>query len=159
MVDLDPRFGNNFSDANALDNTGGPENAAMDKILRLYEEGAFTLLLPHSVQKELTHPRTPTEVKRRAGGLVFSLEVELTGPELAKHDRVRELIRGNAASSQHDQDAFHLVESAKYGRHFITNDGRLLKKAPDIWRVLQLKVVRPSEFLASYSAHAENERG
>lgn len=50
----------------------------------------------------------------------------------------------------------HLFESAKYGgRHFITNDGRLLKKAPEIWALLQIKVLKPSEFLASYTAHTE----
>ena len=52
IPDLDPRVGNNFIDANALDRIAGPEGAAMDRILRLYEESAFTLLLPYSVQAD-----------------------------------------------------------------------------------------------------------
>jgi hypothetical protein len=135
---LDPRFTNAFIDTNALDSTNGPETAAMNEILRLCEESAdeehpLTLRLPYSVQEEMEHPHTPAEVKRKAENLVFSMEVELTGPELALHDKVRDVIRGNARPGQHDRDAFHLVESAKYGRQFITNDGRLLKKAPEIW--------------------------
>jgi hypothetical protein len=97
-------------------------------------------------------------VKRKAENLVFSIKVELTGPELALHDKVRDVIRGNARPGQHDRDAFHLVESAKYGRQFITNNGRLLKKAPEIWEILQLEVVKPSEFLAAYLAHVERQR-
>ena len=103
---------------------------------------------------EIAHPHTPTEVKRKAGFLVFSMPVELTGPELELHDRVRDLIRGNAQPGQHDRDAFHLVESAKYGRHFITKDRRLLKKAGDIWDMLHLKVLTPGEFLNAYLTHA-----
>ena len=52
------------------------------------------------------------------------MPVELTQPELATHEKIRVLIQGNARAGQHARDAFHPVESAKYGRHFITNDGR-----------------------------------
>ena len=153
MVDLDPRFGNNFIDANVLDRTGGPEDAAVEEILRLYWKDAFTLLLPYSVKAEIQHPQTPAEVKQKAALLLFSMPVQLTGPELATHEKIRVLIQGNAKPGQHDKDAFHLVESAKYGRHFITNDGRLLKKAAEIWEQLQLKVIKPSDFLAAYLSH------
>jgi len=149
---LDPRHSNNFIDANVLDRTGGPEDAAVDEILRLRDEGVFRVLLPHSVKAELEHPHTPIEVNRRAEGLVFSIPVELTAPELATHDKIRALIRGNARPGQHDKDAFHLVESHKYGaRFFITNDARLLKKADDIETILPaLRVVKPSTFLEAY---------
>jgi predicted nucleic acid-binding protein len=162
VPDLDPRFGNNFIDTNALDSTGGPGAAAMDEILRLCEESAdeehpLALMLPYSVQEEMEHPHTPAEVKRKAENFVFSVKVELIGPELARHNKVRDLIRGKARPGQHDRDAFHLVESAKYGRHFITNDRRLLKKSEEIWEILQLKVLKPSEFLAAYIAHGERE--
>ena len=153
---LDPRYGNNFIDANVLDRTGGPEDAAVAEILRLQGERAFTILLPHSVQAEIAHPNTPAEVKRRAEGFVFSLPVELTAPERATHDRIQTLIQGNSKPGQHAKDAFHLVESARYGgRHFITNDARLLKKADEISGMLQLRVLKPSEFLEShYQARA-----
>jgi hypothetical protein len=154
IPDLDPRVGNNFIDANVLDRTGGPEDAAVSEILRI-RAGEFLLLLPHSVKAEIAHPNTPADVKKRSMEFVYSEPVGLTPDELAKLDRTRVLIRGNAKAGQHDKDAFHLVESAKYGRHFITSDGRLLKKAGEIWKALQLKVLRPSEFLAAYLAHAK----
>jgi hypothetical protein len=154
IPDLDPRFGNNFIDANVLDRTGGPEDTAVSEILRI-RWGAFTLLLPHSVKAEIAHPNTPAEVKKRSMEFVYSTPVHLTPDEQATHDRKRVLIQGNAKPGQHDRDAFHLVESAKYGRHFITNDGRLLKKAGEIWGMLHLKVLKPSEFLAAYLAHTE----
>jgi len=109
--------------------------------------------LPYSVKAEIQHPQTPAEVKQKAALLLFSMPVQLTGPELATHEKIRVLIQGNAKPGQHDKDAFHLVESAKYGRHFITNDGRLLKKAAEIWEQLQLKVIKPSDFLAAYLSH------
>jgi len=152
IPDLDPRVGNNFLDANALDDTGGTETAAMDEILRM-RWGNFLLLLPHSVKAEIAHPNTPDAVKRRSKEFVYSTPVELTAAELDTHNEIRTLIRGNAQPGQHDKDAFHLVESAKYGRHFITNDGRLLRKAEEIWAVLHIKVLKPSEFLAAYLAH------
>lgn len=152
---LDPRIGNNFVDANVLDRTG-PEAAAVDAILELYwrEDHDFRLLLPYSVKEEIAHPNTPIEVKRRAANMIFSTKVELTRSEIETHAKVRELVRGNSRSGQHDRDAFHLVESAKYGRHFITNDGRLLKQADEIWEILQLNVLSPSQWLAAYRAHS-----
>lgn len=147
---LDPRYGNNFIDANVLDRTGGPEDAAVDEILRLRDESSFTLLLPYSVKAEIEHPNTPADVKRRAASFIYSMPVELTAPELATHKKIGALIQGNARAGQHTKDAFHLVESAKYGRHFITNDARLLKKADEIWGLLHLRVLKPSEFLKAY---------
>lgn len=146
----DPRYGNNLIDANVFDRTGGAEDEAVDEILRLHCAGAFTLLLPRSVKTEIEHPNTPYEVKRKAALLIYSMPVQLTPSELARFDEIRALIQGHAKPGQHDKDAFHLFESAKYGRHFITNDRRLLNKAPELWRILQLKVLKPSEFLASY---------
>ena len=148
---LDPRYGNNFIDANVLDQTGGDEDIAVDEILRLLDDGSFTLLLPHSVKAEIEHPNTPAEVKRRAEKLIYSMPVQLTEQELQTHGEIRAMIQGNAKPGKHTNDAYHLVESAKYGgRHFITNDVRLLRKAPEIWDILQLKVLRPTEFLESY---------
>ncbi len=154
VPDLDPRVGNSFIDANVLNQTGGPEDAAVREILRL-RWGTFTVLLPHSVKAEIAHVNTPAEVKQRATEFIYSMPVQLTPAERATHDKIRALIQGNAKPGQHDRDAFHLVESAKYGRHFITNDGRLLKKAEQIWELLHLKVLKPSEFLAAYVAHAK----
>ncbi len=149
---LDPRYGNNFIDANVLDRTSGPEILAVDEILQLRDEGAITVLLPYSVKAEIEHPNTPAEVKRRAEGFSFSIPVELTAEELATHDKIRVLIQGNAKPGQHAKDAFHLVESAKYGgRFFITNDEHLLKRADEIGNMLpHLRVLKPTGFLEAY---------
>jgi hypothetical protein len=156
MLDhLDPRIGANFIDANVLDRTNGPESAAVDEIFRLlHENHDFLLHKTYSVDAEIRHPHTPADVKRRASHLIYTEPVELTDHEWETHHKVRALIQGNSKPGQHDRDAFHLVESAKYGRHFITNDGRLLKKAIELWEMLQLKVLRPSEWLAAYNAHS-----
>jgi predicted nucleic acid-binding protein len=160
MISLDPRRGNNFLDCNALDRTEETEDAAMDKILALHEQpDTFTLLLPYSVKAEIEHPSTPSEKKRKAMGFLYSMAVTLTPPELETHEKLRLLIQGNAKSARHEKDAFHLVESAKYGgRYFITKDRRLLKKAPEIWAALRLRVVTPSEFLSAYRSHSSMPR-
>lgn len=151
MVNIDPRYGNNFIDANVLDRKGSAEDEAVDKILELAEKGEFALLLAYSVKAEIEHPNTPQNVKRRAAGLIYSMRVQLTAQEKATHERIRRLIQGAAQSGQHAADAFHLVESAKNGgRHFITYDRRLLKKAPEIWDALLIRVVTPAEFIADY---------
>ena len=158
MLRIDPRYGNNFLDCNALDRTEPIEDAAMDEILKLHDEpDNFTLLLPYSVKAEIEHPNTPLAKKRLAQNFVFSMEVQLTAPELALLERVRAVIQGNAKPGRHHKDAFHLVESAKYGRHFITKDVRLLKKASEIWELLHLRVLRPSEFLAAYNASVQRD--
>ena len=151
---MNPLIGSNFIDANVLDRTGGPEDAAVDTILEMKWEGVFTLLLPYSVKAEIEHPNTPADVKQRAAGLIYSIPVQLTPAEVATHQRVRALIQGNAKPGQHANDAFHLVESAKYGRCFITNDGRLLKKAGEIFALLQLRVIKPTVFLAAVMTQA-----
>jgi hypothetical protein len=149
-LNLDPDFGNNFIDANALDYTGGPEDAAVDKILSLVRDERVRLLLPYSVKKEIEHPNTPPEVKHRVSGLIYSMPVTLTAPEKVTHQRIRDLIQGNAKPGTHDADAFHLVEAAKYGRHFITRDARILGKGRAIWDALQLRVLTPSQFIEDY---------
>jgi hypothetical protein len=150
-LNLDPRFGNNFIDANVLDRGSADYDDTVDRLLTLAEQGKMTLLLPYSVKAEIEHPHTPAEVKSRAAGLQYSIPVQLTTPELATHDRIRTLIRGNAQSAQHARDAFHLVEAAKYGgRHFITNDRRLLRKDAEIWDALHIRVISPTDFIAEY---------
>ena len=150
-VNIHPTLGNNFIDANTLDQAGGPSGADVDRILALAEQREFTLLLPYSVQAEIAHLNTPLEVKRLASRLIYSMRVQLTDQEKATHKKIRELIHGNAGPGKHADDAFHLVESAKNcGRHFITNDGRLLKKAPEIWKALLIRVLTASEFINDY---------
>lgn len=55
---LNPRFGNNFIDANFFDNAGTDEDAAVDQILKWADDfdEDLSLLLPYSVQAEIGHP-------------------------------------------------------------------------------------------------------
>ncbi|QFY41792.1 type II toxin-antitoxin system VapC family toxin [Candidatus Methylospira mobilis] len=146
---MNPRFCNNFIDANVLDYTGGVEDKAVDIILHMAEENAFTLLLPYSVKAEIEHTNTPAEVRRKASQLIYSVPVPLTPTELATHQKIRALVQGNAKPGKHDNDAFHIVESAKNGGgYFITNDMRLLKKTAEILNDIGIKVIKPSEFVA-----------
>lgn len=153
---IDPHYCNNFVDAHVLDRTGTPEDQVVDQILSLAMDGKFTLLLPHSVKDEIEHPNTPPEVKRRALGLIFTEPVTLTEPERETHRKARELLRGNAKPGKHDQDAFHVVESAKYGGgYFITNDQRILKKQPELTKLVGIAIVTPTEFLDLYRRYEE----
>jgi hypothetical protein len=155
---IDPHYCNNFIDAHVLDRTGTPEDELVEQILSLAMDGKFTLLLPYSVKAEIEHPNTPGEVKRRALELIYTEPVTLTAPELETHRKVRELLRGYAKPGKHDQDAFHIVESAKYGGgYFITNDQRILKKQPELTRLVGIAIVTPSEFLDLYQRYEHEE--
>ncbi len=116
---IDPRYFNNFIDANVLDRMGDGHDDAVDEMLSLYERSEITLLLPHSVKAEIEHPRTPPEVKARAMGIIFTEPVTLTPNEVELHRRMRDLVRGNARPGKHDRDAYHVVEAAKYGGYFV----------------------------------------
>ena len=146
---IDPRH-SNFIDANVLDRSGGPDDAVVDEILALVEASKIPLLLPHSVKSEIEHPNTPSEVKRRAAGLLYSKSEQLTALELDLHKKVRSILQGNAKEGKHDRDAYHIVESSKYGRYFITNDTRILKKRPQLAALLEMSIVTPAEFLDLY---------
>jgi len=100
---LNPRFGNNFIDANFFDCTRTDEDAAVDQILKWADDldEDLSLLLPYSVKAEIEHPNTPPEVKRKATQLIYSCEVELTAPERATHAKIAALIQGNAKAGQH----------------------------------------------------------
>jgi hypothetical protein len=153
---IDPHYCNNFIDAHVLDRTGTPEDEVVEQILSLAMDGTFTLLLPYSVKAEIEHPNTPTEVRRRATELIFTEPVTLTAPELETHRKARELLRGNAKPGKHDRDAFHVVESAKYGGgYFITNDQRILKKQSELTALIGIVIVTPTEFLDLYRQYEE----
>jgi hypothetical protein len=157
---LDPRYGNNHIDAHFLDTVEGTEQEAVERILALYRQRKFTLVLPYSVKAEIEHENTPEHVKTRARELIFTEPVELTQPELELVGRSRDLMRGNAAPGKHDADAFHVVEAAKYGdRHFITNDKRILSKKAEISELAGIDVVTPTEFLERYDSFDSQQRG
>ncbi len=56
---LDPRYGNNHTDAHFLDALEGDETKAVESILALHAKQRFTLLIPYSVKAEIEHdPRS-----------------------------------------------------------------------------------------------------
>lgn len=141
-------------DAHVPDRVNDEEDEIVDRILELSGDGKFQVLLPYSVKAEIEHPHTPAIVKRRAMSLIYTEEVALTEQELAMHSQIREIMRGNAKPGKHDADAYHIVESAKYGRYFITNDQRILQKRGEIADLLQIVIVTPREFLDAYERFA-----
>ena len=106
---IDPRYFPSLIDANVLDRLGRSDDADVDKILALAEDQTIYLMLPHSVEAEIEHPNTPAGVKRRAQQLIFTEPVSLTHIEIERHQRVRDMVRGNALPGQHDRDAYHLA--------------------------------------------------
>lgn len=153
---VDPRIVNTFLDAHVLDRLGGLEDAVVEELLETGLDRGVVLHLPHSVKAEIEHPNTPADVKRRATSLIYSVPVQLTEGERKLHQKVRSIIQGNAKPGKHNADAFHLVESAKYGGgYFLTNDTRLLRKASEVAELLQIQILTPTEFL---SILAEFER-
>ena len=156
---VDPRYYNNVIDANILDRLEDGHDEAVDAMLALYRGNMVSFQLPYSVKAEIDHPHTPTEVKERAREFIFTETVTLTANEHALHAEVRELIRGNAAPGQHDQDSFHLFEAEKYGGgYFVTRDRRLLRKRAEIERLLGLIVLAPTEFMSVYQEFEADER-
>ena len=155
---IDPRHFNNLIDANILDRLNGPEDAVVDEIIALADSGRITLQLPHSVKAEIDHPDAPADVKRQAVGFIYTSPVSLTAAERQRHEEVHALVRGNAEPGEHDRDAYHMVEAARYGGYFITRDARLLEKRIDVAGLLGagFAIVTPSEFLEAYE-HYERQ--
>ena len=157
MLRLDPRYGNSFLDCNALDRTDLIEDVAMDEILRLHDEpDTFTLLLPYSVKAEIEHPSTPPNKKRLAQNFVFLIEVQLTESELALHERVRAAIQGNAKPGRHHKTPSIWSKAPNTAGLRHQRRAALEKGLGDLAAV-QLRVLRPSKFLAASYASVERD--
>lgn len=153
---LDPRICNVIFDANAFNRDGGPGDADVDRILELGRAGKINLIAPWSVREEIGDPRTPATV-RTAGMLqIFTYRVGQTAAEIDLFQRVRAILRGNAAAGKHDADARHVVEAAKYGGYFITHDRRInhsKREAVQAALPPSLTIVTLSDFLAIYDKY------
>ena len=77
--------------------------------------------------------------------------------ELAPIHRLRVLLKGNGKSDQHNADAGHVFEAAKYGAYFTTHDGRLRRKTKEIGEIVgpALQIVTLAEFLTIYDRFEE----
>ena len=140
-----PRYSHTFIDSCAFDPNSMEEEAASRRILQKWPN----VIVAHSVQKELDHPNTPEDVKRRGSALIYTIETELSPELLMKRDEIRTLIRGNAKPERHKNDADHLFELYKYGGgYFVTTDARLLSHSDRLFRNYFITTIKPTEYEA-----------
>jgi hypothetical protein len=150
---LDPRLCNVSVDANALNRTGGEEDANVDRFLALCDEGKINMLVPSIVREEVQDSRTPAEVQDAILPAIFTLPVELNSTEQALLRRIEQTLQGNAMPGRHDADARHLFEAQKHGGYFITHDRRMnhtKRGALAAFLPAHLKIVTLAEFLQIY---------
>jgi len=122
-------------------------------IFNLAEGGDFQLQIAHSTQKEVEHPNTPDWVKEQAGGLIYTINVELTPNERNTLGGIEVILAGNGKIENIKQDAWHVFEAAKYDHYFITTDKRILARADELRDRSGVNVLLPSQFLSSLKAH------
>jgi len=150
---LSPLIVNNFIDSCAFDPKYEPEDSAAVEIFKLSESGDFQLQIAHSTQKEIEHPNTPDWVMEQAGGLIYTIGVQLTPDEKKLLSDVEKILAGNGKIKNIKQDAWHVFEAAKYGHYFITTDKRILARAEELRSRGGVNVLLPSEFVKSLKAH------
>lgn len=126
----DPRYCHIILDANALDRVDSYRSAEVDEFQRLSRE--LTVIKPHGVEAELSHPRTPTR-SRQDMDEIFTIPTNLTHDETLQRERLRSWLSGNSNSNKHVADADHLFEATKYGGgYFVTHDQRILRRKSDL---------------------------
>lgn len=155
---LSPLIVNNFIDSCAFDPKYEPEASASVEIFKLSESEDFSLEIAHSTQKEIEHPNTPEWVKEQAGGLIYSISVQLTPNEKKLLIDIEVILAGNGKIENIRQDAWHVFEAAKYGHYFITTDKRILARADALRERSGVNVLPPSAFLASLNIHIAEKR-
>lgn len=137
-----PRYTHSFIDSCAFNPCGIEEEASR----RILEKWPY-ILVAHSVQKELDHPNTPSDVKSRAIEFPYTIETDLT-PELLKtKDEIRVLVQGNSKAGKHKGDADHLFELYKHGGgYFITTDQRLLSLSGELFKRYFITTIKPKDY-------------
>lgn len=149
-IPLDPRRTTNFLDSCAFNPKLPDEYAASREIERLYDDEKIVLLITHSVEKEIEHPNTPADVKKKAFEMVRTLATHPTQDEIKRQETIRIVFTGSGNPETYRADAQHLFLAGKYGGHFITADGRILKKRNVLMKVCSVDIFTPSEWLELY---------
>ena len=155
---IDPRRCNIAVDANAYDHSDDAQRRLVERFRALVDKELISApIAPRGVLEEIQHPNTPGAVRGAMAGGLFSRQVGLNRDELARIQRLRVLLKGNGKSDQHNADAGHVFEAAKYGAYFITHDGRLRRKAKEIDEIVgpALQIVTLAEFLTIYDRFEE----
>jgi len=123
---LAPKFTNSYMDSCAFD-PGGCEEKCSRRLAKLSDDGEINLVVADSVLREIGHPKTPSDVKKRAHSHIYTIETSLTQEQKATREEIRALIRGDAKPGQHEKDADHIFDLQVHGGgYFITTDDRLL---------------------------------
>ena len=151
---LNPWITNTFLDSCAFDPKYHPEDQAATELFRLHQTEHLGILLAHSNQKEVDHPNTPTWVKTKAAGLIYTSSVTLTPGEKSRLSRIHAILTGKGKSENFVDDARHVFETQKYGSYFVTTDARLLKRAEEIRAECGVDILCPSQFLAIVQKNA-----
>ncbi|UCD89498.1 MAG: hypothetical protein JSW04_13950 [Desulfobacterales bacterium] len=143
-----PKYTHSLIDSCAFD-PGGEEEKCSRRLLARSDAGDLVIEIAHSVQKEIDHPNTPSDVKALARTLIYSIETSLTPDLHRRRAEIRRLIRGNAAKGKHENDADHIFDLYKHGGgYFITTDNRLLSLAGILFSKYFVTVLRPSDYEA-----------
>jgi len=149
-------------DADALDSDSIPDLALVQRFKQLSDDGTFTVVVAGGVRDEVSHPRTPTDVKDAVMPKVFNLQPGLNSQQTAERGKVEAVLRGNAKPGAHAADASHLSEAAETGcAYFVTHDKRTLSKRDELRAVLppSLTIVTLEEFFAIYDRYeADHQR-
>ena len=155
---LDPRKCNIALDANALDRDATARDVLVDRISELIEMRTLSIVLAGGVRAEIGHSHTPERIKRELLPQIFNQRPSLTCDQKTQRQKVAGIIQGNSSGSKHAADASHLSEAEETGCvYFVTEDQRILKRRPELYRVLhnQLMIVTLEEFFAQFDATAD----
>lgn len=93
------------------------------------------MILTHSNKKEIEHPNTPSDVKREAAGMLFTIETDLTVDERSRLATIHAILTGNGRLEKYEPDTAHVFEAGKYVGYFITADQRNLGRREKLQRV------------------------
>ena len=156
---INPFITNNFLDTCAFDPKYHPEDKAAQEIFRLHEENELSLLLAHSVAKEIQHPNTPRWVKEYASTMIFTIDADESKSEARFLGEIEAILAGNGKRDTIKQDAEHILVCQKYGSYFITADRRILKRRDALYRLCSIVILKPSEFLILARDYIADEAG
>ena len=89
----------------------------------------------------------------------YTISVALTPDETRILSAILRILAGNGRPESMQRDSENVFEAQKYGGHFITNDGRVLARADQIYALCGLSIVKPTEFLVTVRKAMGDEGG
>lgn len=142
-----------FLDNCAVDSKDNFEKIAIDKIYLWTKVGAIVDIGP-SVQEEINHPNTPSEVKRIVNKLGYTpVKPCLNEEEKECLDQIKKILAGNGDVRTIKKDAENVFEAHKSAaNYFVTLDKKILKKREQLHKLclFSLRIVKPSELVKKY---------